>query len=262
VGNLEIRMADGPEDIDAIQFLRYKVFFEEIGAKPTEEQKAIKRDADDFDTFCRHLMVLDHSIEGGLLEKVVGTYRLIDRDVAEAHGGFYTSHEFDISKLLKNYKGKVLELGRTCTDINHRDKATISLLWQGLAYYIFENDIDLLFGCASIPTLDYNIYKEGISYLHHFHSVNEDLRPVSVKYNTMDLMPKEEINERKAIRNLPPLIKGYLMVSGKFGDGLFVDDDFNTTDVFVMVETKMLTDRYRKHYLDEVKLGEIKNGNF
>ncbi len=258
VGSLEIRMAKTPEEVDAIQYLRYKVFYEEMSATPSEENKAKRRDIDKFDSFCDHLMVIDHAKGDNLLESVVGTYRLINRDVAEAHGGFYTAHEYDLSKLLNNYEGKILELGRSCTDANYRDKNTISLLWQGLAFYIFENDIDLMFGCASAEGLNYEEYKEGFSYLHHYHTVEDKYLPKSLEYVSMDLMPKEEIKERRAIRNLPSLIKGYLMVNGKFGDGLFLDKDFNTTDVFIMVDTNNLAKRYKKHYLDELKLSEMR----
>lgn len=258
VGNLEIKMAETAEEVDAIQALRYRVFYEEMSAIPSKENQAKKRDIDKFDSFCDHLMVIDHSKGDDLLKSVVGTYRLINRDVAEAHGGFYTAHEYDISNLLNNYEGKILELGRSCTDTEYRDKTTISLLWQGLAFYIFENDIDLLFGCASAEGLDYQQYAEGFSYLYHNHRVEDKYLPKSKKYISMDLMPKEEIKERRAIRNLPALVKGYLMVNGKFGDGLFLDDDFNTTDVFIMVDTNMLAKRYRKHYLDELKLSEMR----
>ena len=251
VGDLEIKLAETPEEIDAIQSLRYEVFYEEMSATPSDENKAKRRDIDKFDSFCDHLMVVDHSKGDKLLDTVIGTYRLISQDVADTHGGFYTAHEYDITNLLKNYKGKILELGRSCTHIDYRDKSTISLLWQGLAFYVFENDIDLMFGCASAEGLDYEEYKEGLAYLHHNHKIEDKYCPKSLEYVSMDLVPHEEINPRKAIRKLPPLIKGYLMVNGKFGDGLFLDKDFNTTDVFIMVETESLTDKYRKHYLEK-----------
>lgn len=257
VGDLEIRLAETAEEVDAIQALRYRVFFEEMDQNTTPENVAKKRDIDMFDTFCDHLMVIDHKKGEDLLKNVVGTYRLINRDVAEAHGGFYTAHEYDISKLLNNYEGKILELGRSCTHPDYRDKTTISLLWQGLAFYIFENDIDLLFGCASAEGMDYEKYKEAYAYLYHNHKIEDKYCPKSLKYLSMDFMPKEEINIRKAVRALPPLIKGYLMVNCQFGDGIYLDKEFNSTDVFVFLETKNLTDKYRKHYFDEMKLGEV-----
>ncbi|MCT4574979.1 MAG: GNAT family N-acetyltransferase [Alphaproteobacteria bacterium] len=253
VGDLEIKLAENEKEIDAIQALRYQVFFEEMDQNTTPENVAKKRDIDKFDSFCDHLMVVDHSLGEDPLETVVGTYRLIKRDVAEANGGFYTSKEFDLTKLLENYEGNILELGRSCTREDYRSKTTISLLWQGLAYYIFENDIDLMFGVASAEGLDFDKYKEAFAYLYYNHKVEDKYCPKSMDYIAMDNVPADEINPKKAIRQLPPLVKGYLMVNGKFGDGLFLDKEFNSTDVFVMVETANLTDKYRKHYLDKIK---------
>ena len=44
LGNLEARLAENNVEIDAAQSLRYKVFFEEMKAKPTFNQKKTKRD--------------------------------------------------------------------------------------------------------------------------------------------------------------------------------------------------------------------------
>ena len=43
LGNLEVRLAENSLEIDAAQALRYKVFFEEMQANPSSEQKKSKR---------------------------------------------------------------------------------------------------------------------------------------------------------------------------------------------------------------------------
>ncbi len=45
-------------EIDACQHLRYRVFYEELDAKPVAEAAASRRDADRFDTICDHLVVI------------------------------------------------------------------------------------------------------------------------------------------------------------------------------------------------------------
>ena len=75
-GNLEVRLAENSLEIDAAQALRYNVFFEEMAAKPTIEQKKSKRDIDQFDYYFDHILVIDHNRPGKLYDKVVGTYRL------------------------------------------------------------------------------------------------------------------------------------------------------------------------------------------
>jgi putative hemolysin len=68
----------------------------------------------------------------------------------------------------------------------------------------------------------------------------------------MDRLPPERIEPRAALAKLPPLIKGYLRLGGVVGDGAVVDEQFNTTDVCVVVKTDLVTDRYSRHYRREV----------
>ena len=48
-------------EIDAAQALRYRVFYEEMGARPTPRWRARRRDFDEFDEVCDHLLVIDHA---------------------------------------------------------------------------------------------------------------------------------------------------------------------------------------------------------
>ena len=73
-GNLEVRLAQDTEEINAAQYLRYKVFYEEMSASPTEQMKTVKRDFDEFDQYWDHLLVLDNS-KSKINERVIGTYR-------------------------------------------------------------------------------------------------------------------------------------------------------------------------------------------
>jgi putative hemolysin len=52
----------------------------------------------------------------------------------------------------------------------------------------------------------------------------------------------------RALASLPPLIKGYLRLGGFVGEGAVIDDQFNTTDVFIVVKTDLVTDKYYRHY--------------
>jgi putative hemolysin len=61
-------------------------------------------------------------------------------------------------------------------------------------------------------------------------------------------MDPEELDMKRALSNLPPLIKGYLRLGGFVGDGAVVDHQFNTTDVAVVVKTDLVTDKYYRHY--------------
>jgi putative hemolysin len=242
------RLAVTPEDIAAAQALRYRVFYEEMSAHPSQETATLKRDFDSFDDVCDHLLVIDpnrRELEGG----VVGTYRLLRRSQALQHDGFYSADEYDISHL-ENYPGEILELGRSCVEAAHRNRPTMQLLWRAIAAYVFYYDIVLMFGCASIPGTDPHALRLPLSYLYYYHLAPPALRPraLDARYVDMKLMPEHEIDPRAAINEMPPLIKGYLRLGGFVGDGAVVDTQFNTTDVSIVVKTDLVTDKYVRHY--------------
>lgn len=254
-GNLEVRLAQDAEEIDASQALRYKVFYEERAAKPIGKMAELRRDFDSFDPIADHLLVLDHG-RGQGAKAVVGTYRLIRKSRADAHGGFYTAGEYDISKILA-FEGETMELGRSCVDVEHRNRPTMQLLWRGIAAYVFQHDITLMFGCASLPGVDPDALAKDLSYLYHFHLAPEHLRVRALDHLHVDMnrLPADQIDAKRALAGLPPLVKGYLRLGGFVGDGAVVDPQFNTTDVCVIVQTSAVTDKYYKHYEREARGG-------
>jgi putative hemolysin len=169
--------------------------------------------------------------------------------VAEAHGRFYTSGEYDISNLY-GFPGEMLELGRSCVEARSRDRPTMQLLWRGIAAYVFHHDISLMFGCASLHGTDPAALALPLSYLYHFHLAPPALRAKALPelYVDMQFLPLQEIDQKQALAALPPLVKGYLRLGGFIGDGAVVDEQFNTTDVCVVVKTDLVTEKYYRHY--------------
>src|SRR5208282_5266312 len=178
VSNLEVRLAEDEEEIEAAMALRYRVFYEEMSAKPSPEVAARGRDFDRFDEVCDHLLVVDNE-KHDVRERVVGTYRLIRRGAAAAAGGFYSESEYDISQL-KEYPGEILELGRSCVDANYRTRGTMQLLWKGIADYVWKYDVALMFGCASLPGTDPSAHAVVLTYLYPYHLAPPALRARAV----------------------------------------------------------------------------------
>ena len=251
-GHLHIRLAESAAEVRASQRLRYRVFCEEMKARPTPEMAAAEREFDRYDDYCDHLLVFDLS-RGQGPEAVVGTYRVMRREAAARCGQFYTVDEYDISALLA-YPGEIMELGRSCVDADYRSGTTMQALWRGLAEYVLHYDVQVMFGCASLHGTDPDALAEELSYLYYHHLAPPALRPraVPARYVGMDRLPPERIEPRAALAKLPPLIKGYLRLGGVVGDGAVVDEQFNTTDVCVVVKTDLVTDRYSRHYRREV----------
>jgi L-ornithine Nalpha-acyltransferase len=237
-----------PAEIDAVQSLRYRVFYKEMGASADPETTISERDRDEFDQFAHHLLVVDHSIGPGV-EGVVGTYRLIQREASDKIGQFYSEDEYDIRPLLQ-FPGRLLELGRSCVDAAYRSRAAMQLLWRGIAAYVFHYRIDLMFGCASLPGTDPDMVAAELTYLYYNHLAPPALRPRALphRYIEMRRLDADAIDPRRALGALPPLIKGYLRLGGFVGDGAVIDPQFNTTDVAVVVKTDLVTDKYYRHY--------------
>lgn len=244
---VQVRLAAGPDEIDAAQRLRYKVFYEEYAATPTEQMAAEKRDFDEFDSVADHLIVVDETLPAS--EKIVGTYRLLRREIAESGGGFYSRGEYDLKPLLDS-GAVLLELGRSCVLGPYRTRPILQKLWEGIAHYVAEHNIGLMFGCASLHGTDVSALSTTLAYLHHYHLAPENLRPRALedRYVDMNLHPREDIDAKAAFSELPPLIKGYLRLGASIGEGAVIDHQFNSTDVCIVMPTHLVTSRYMKHY--------------
>ena len=247
-GTLGVRIATSVAEIDAAQALRYHVFYDEMGAHPDAATAASRRDGDRFDAVADHLLVVDHAIGPGP-EGVVGTYRLIRAEAAAKVGGFYSADEYDLTAV-RAFPGRVMELGRSCVDASHRNRAVMQLLWRGISAYISHHDVGLMFGCASLHGTDPDALAVELTYLHTYHLAPPEIRPRALagRYVEMRRMDPAEIVPKRALAALPPLIKGYLRLGGFVGDGAVIDRQFNTVDVAILVKSDLVTSKSARHY--------------
>jgi putative hemolysin len=258
VGNLEVRLARTWSEIKLAQRLRYQVFYEEMSAVPTRLAQFRRRDEDAYDAICDHLLVVDldktQPARSGRPERptVVGTYRILRQDVAERGPGFYSANEYDIAGLLKRKSRayRFMELGRSCVLAPYRSKRSVELLWHGLWTYVRENRIDVMIGCASFEGIDLDEHGMALSYLHH-----RALAPAEWRcrarddlYIPMDRVLANAIDQKAALKAMPPLIKAYLRLGAYFGDGAVIDHQFGTTDVLVVMPVERIDPRYFEHY--------------
>jgi putative hemolysin len=250
---LSLRLAQDDRDLLAVQRLRWQVFYEEMGADASGPRPG-HLDADPYDPLCDHLLVIDEDAD--CAECVVGTYRLLRESVAARHHGFYSAGEFDLKPLAQSgAAGELLELGRSCVLAPYRTSGTISLLWRGIADYIARHHIALLFGCASFAGTDPEAHAAALSYLHHYQLAPAEGRPAVLANQVengcgiaLERLPAGSYDERRALMGLPPLVKGYLRVGAKFGEGAYVDHAFNTIDVCVVMPVELISDRYAARF--------------
>lgn len=237
---LTVRLAANDADLVAAQRLRWEVFCQGLGAAGSTDGPGL--DVDPYDALCDHLLVED----GG---RAVGTYRLLRKSVAVAHSGFYSAGEYCLDQLGSD-QDEWLELGRSCVAPGYRDAGTIQLLWRGIAAYLQGHDISLMFGCASFHGTDPREHAESLSYLYHNHLAPREMRAraLDARYVDMAMLPMGGYDQRRALRMLPPLIKGYLRVGAMVGDGAVIDHDFNTVDVFMIMPVAQISARYLERF--------------
>lgn len=266
LGDLEVRLAKGPSDIKLAQRLRYEVFYEEMSANPTSRAQMRRRDEDPYDTICDHLLVVDNAVAPGSWgnsrrPKVVGTYRVLRQDVVQTQRelGFYTQGEYDIAPLIakKSANYRFMELGRSCVQKHYRNKRTVELLWHGLWTYVREHKVDVMIGCASFEGTDPEAHAMALSFLHQKALAPPEwrCRAHDRQYVSMNRMPAADVDLKKALKVIPPLIKGYLRLGAFVGDGAVIDRQFNTTDVLIILPVENIDPRYFEHFgaPDEVK---------
>jgi putative hemolysin len=245
--HFDLVLARTDAEIRAAQRLRYDVFIDELGGDGTLVDHDARIEADRFDPFFDHLLLRDRRRDAA--DDVVGVYRLMREDQARAAGQFYSEGEYDLGRLRASGR-RLLELGRSCLHRDYRGGSAMMHLWNGLADYIAEHRIEIMFGVASFHGTDPQRIAGPLSLLHHRHLAPEDIRPRARTegFQAMDLVGAAALDRVAAIRDTPALIKAYLRLGGFVGEGAFIDRPFNCVDVCLVMDIARMSDRHRAIY--------------
>ena len=240
---LQVRWARHLDEVRQAQRLRYQVFAEEMGA--VLQTPVVGHDIDVFDDFCEHLMVCDEE-----QDRVIGTYRLLTPAQAQRAGGLYSDQEFDLSPI-SAWRGKMVELGRSCVHAEHRQGGVILALWAALAEFMQRNQLEAMVGCASIP-----MQYPGLAHGEGPARIWQQLRQSHLAEPELQVNPRVALPEELAhISNVsadalkvepPALIQGYLRAGAKVLGAPAWDSDFNTADLPIMMRMQDLPSRYRR----------------
>jgi putative hemolysin len=233
-----------PQDILAAQRLRYEVFVAELGGSGGLVDHEARLERDLFDDYADHLLLRD--TRSGA---VVGVYRIMREDHAQAAGSFYSASEYDLAPLLASGR-RLLELGRSCLHRDYRGGMAMYHLWSALSAYVAEHGIEVLFGVASFHGTDASRLAAPLSLLHYRHLAPPGLRvrAQAAAFQRMDLIPEEDLDRRAAMLEVPSLIKAYLRLGGVVGEGAFIDHAFNTTDVCLILDTARMNMQQARLY--------------
>lgn len=242
VPEFSVKIAATEEELRAAQALRYDVFVRELGGGGAMIDHEAGLEQDRFDPFFDHMLVTDTA--RGM---VVGVYRLLRDDQAAKAGQFYSEDEYDLS-VLKASGRRLLELGRSCLHPDYRGGMAMFHLWSGLAQYVEKHGIEVLFGVASFHGTDPQQLASPLAMLHHNHLAPPELLVRSKSFQPMDLVAKADLDRKRAMLEIPALIKAYLRLGGFVGEGAYIDHAFNTTDVCLILDTARMNERQRKIY--------------
>src|SRR5690606_28024155 len=132
----------------------------------------------------------------------------------------------------------------------YRTRPVVELLWQGIWNYVRLHQIDVMLGCASLEGTDCDAVREPLAFLHeHFRAPPEwAVRAHPQHALFVEASGGSPLDQRAAMRNLPPLIKGYLRLGAYIGEGAFVDHQFNTVDILIILPVASINSRYFVHF--------------
>jgi putative hemolysin len=242
-GNFTVKVAEHYEEFEKALRLRFEVFNLELN-EGLENSYETGMDRDAYDDYCDHLIVIDETCN-----KIVGTYRMLLGFVAENNIGYYSESEFDMSGI-RALSGEKLELGRSCVHKDYRNSGIISMLWTGIARYIEFHNVKHLFGCSSAHTVNPEEISIISSYMNSFHRADDEYTVYPL--NRLEGVRLCSILDQKAVfEKMPPLIKGYLRTGALVCGEPAYDEEFGTTDFFMLLNTEKLLCRYRRRYFQE-----------
>jgi len=242
-GAYRVRFARSPQDLDAVLRLRFEVFNLEMG-EGLDQSYQTRRDEDEFDTGCHHLMVIHQATHA-----VIGTYRMQTQAMAENAYGFYSSTEYDLSTVSEAWLRSAVELGRACIAQEHRNGRVLFLLWRGLAEYLRHNRMRFLFGCCSLTSQD---PVEGLR-------MEEHLRRIGVMHPSLRVRPQPgfecvspaNADTRAEDVKIPKLMRLYLGYGATICSAPAIDRLFKTIDFLAWFDVEAMDAKTRAMFMTE-----------
>jgi putative hemolysin len=237
---LHVELAADQTAIREAQALRFHIFGEEMGAALKPGHAGL--DVDDFDAVCQHMLVRETATG-----RVVGCTRMLTDAGARTLGRFYSDGEFELGPVAR-LPGRLLELGRTCIDADHRHGSAIAVLWSGVAAFIQLHKIDYLFGCASVP-LGENDY-QAAAIMNRLR--RRAMAPAHLRVRPRVPLLSTETPDDVLDAPLPPLLKAYVRIGAKVCGEPCRDPDFEVADVLMLLDVRELNPAYSRHFLERV----------
>lgn len=219
-GRYRVRLAATVGDVAAMQAMRCRLF----GIDGD--------DRDAFDDRCSHVMIEDR----GAVTRLLGGFRLLELADGRALGQSYSAQSYDLS-MLRDYPGRILEIGRFCIDADAADADLLRLAWGAIAIWVDTRAIGMLVGCASFDGIDVQPYLDAFAVLERDHLGPHNMR---ARIRAAEVIRMGDLravqDEARALRQIPPLLRSYLAMGAWVSDHAVVDRRMNTLHVFTALE--------------------------
>lgn len=219
------RIADCAADVRAAQALRGRVF------------RNGRADADSFDETCIHVLVEDQ-----LDHRLACVFRIQSFENGTEINSAYAAQFYELSGL-KNFRGKLVEMGRFCIDPSYNDPDILRTAWAAITAYVDAKNVKMLFGCSSFHGTEAEAHLGAFALLKAHHLAPRKYLP-AIKapkvFSFSGLLPQP--NPKAAQTSMPPLLRTYLMMGGWTSDHAVVDADLNTLHVFTGLEIAAIPD--------------------
>jgi putative hemolysin len=235
-GRYRVRLAETGDDVRAAQHLRHVTFIDGTGAV----DRAAKLDTDRFDAACDHIL-----IEEIKTSQLVCCFRLMPLESGAAIGKSYSAQFYDLAAL-REFPDRMVEMGRFCVHPDHRSGEVLRLAWSAMTRYVDAREIKLLIGCSSFHGIDADTYKDSFALLRDNHLAPNRWSPRRKAANIFEFARKLSLlrpDPKRAMRSMPPLLRGYLSMGGWVSDHAVIDHDMNTLHVFTGLEISRVPER-------------------
>ena len=235
--NYAARLACHADEVRATQALRFEIFNVELN-EGLEQSYASGLDADPFDAVCDHLL-----IEHLPTNQIVGTYRLQTGVNAASKLGYYSAQEFDFTPY-EPRRSQIIELGRACVHIQHRNLIVLGMLWKGIADYAQQRGARYLLGCSSITSQDPAVGASAYAELCRKHLPTPDWRTVPLpEYEC----PMQHLAEEPV--KIPKLLRAYMSLGAKICGPPALDRSFKTIDFLTLLDLEKLPLLARQRFM-------------
>ncbi len=231
------RLACSAAEVRAAQALRFEIFNLELN-EGLAQSYASGLDEDPYDAVCDHLLV-EHLPSS----QIVGTYRLQTGVNAAAKLGYYSAQEFDFLPY-ESCRAQIIELGRACVHIQHRNLVVLGMLWKGIADYAQQRNTRYLFGCSSLTSQDPAVGASAYTEL-----CRKSLVPPAWRTQPLPeyACPLNHLSEEPV--KIPKLLRAYLSVGAKICGPPALDRSFKTIDFLTMLDAEELPAWVRQRFV-------------